>query len=84
MLILTDGSEVGRLGDDECSLTFSAWTSLAASSVSSLLFVNTGLSPLVEDVGGLRVGEAADDGASTALLLGVEGDAWKRGGDSLP
>lgn len=49
----------------------------------SLAFVDTGLSPLVEACG-LCVGEAADKGAATVLLLVWEGDAWKRGGDSLP
>lgn len=70
---------MGRLGGVECSMTFSSWTSLEAGSVApcaSLTFVDTGLSPLVEACG-LCVGEAADEGASTVLLLVLEGDAWK-------
>lgn len=49
----------------------------------SSAFVDTGLSPPVEACG-LCVGEAADEGAAAALLLVLEGEAWKRGGDSLP
>lgn len=58
-------------------MTFSAWKSLEAGSVplcASLAFVDKGLSSLVE-VCGLHVGEGADDGASTVLLLVLEGDA---------
>lgn len=84
-MILTDGSEVGRLGGVECSMTFSSWTSLAVGSApagASSDLVDTGLS-LVETCVPCA-GEAADDGASTVLLLVLEGDAWKWGGDSLP
>lgn len=70
---------MGRLGGVECSMTFSSWTPLEVGSVppfASLACVDTGLSPLVEACG-LCVGEAADEGASTVLLLVIEGDAWK-------
>lgn len=70
---------MGRLGGVECSMTFSSWTSLEAGSVppsASLAFVDAGLSPAVE-ARVLCVGEAADEGASTVLLLVFEGDAWK-------
>lgn len=66
---------MGRLGGVECSMTFSSCTSCEAGSVplgASSAFVDTGLSPLVE----VCVGEA-DDGASTVLLLVLEGDASK-------
>ncbi len=84
-MILTDGSEVGRLGSVKFSMIFSSWASLAAASLppcASSARVDTWLSSPVE-VCGLCVGEAADDGASTVLLLVLEGDAWKQGGDSL-
>lgn len=77
-MILTDGSEVGRLGGVERSMTFSSWTSLAVGSApagASSALVDTGLS-LVETCVPCA-GEAADDGASTVLLLVLEGDAWK-------
>lgn len=67
---------MGRLGGVECSMIFSSLTSLEGDSVppcASLVFVDTGIFPLVEAC----VGEVADEGASTVLLLVWEGDAWK-------
>lgn len=69
---------MGRLGGAECSMTFSSGMSLNACSGPpwlSLAFVDTELSPS-EEARGLRVGEAADEGASAVLLLCLEGDAW--------
>lgn len=60
-------------------MTFSSWTSTDAVSVppcTSLSSVDTGLS-LPAGVCELGMGESTDEGASTVLLLVLEGDASK-------
>lgn len=79
ILILTVGSEVGRLGGVECSVTFSSWMPSDDDSVpagASMAFVDTGL-PTPVEVCVPCVGEAADEGASTVLFLVLEGEGWK-------
>lgn len=48
-----------------------------------MAFVDTRPAPSIK-ARGLCAGEVADEGASAVLLLRLEGDAWKRGGDSRP
>lgn len=68
--IHTAGSEVGRLGGAELSVTFSIWISFKAETV--------------QPSTSLTADEAADDGASSVLLPCLDGEAWKSGGESLP
>lgn len=82
--ILTPGSDVGRLGGDDCSIPFWSWLFSGCPSLPCCLVMSfdPGL-PLVREVSTLWcVGDAAEAAAASVLVL--EGDASKRGGEFLP